>query len=145
MIFGHNIVICPYGHSRQSLPGWKPIFSYEDKCLAQGQHLVLVGIAHATSGLPLSGLIQQTTNSLFFFITKKSGFDISCNGDNLLEMQILISWKNEKNISKCHLLKILPRVLSVMVCTNKLRMSLCMTKPTIKLVRRDRSACTSVV
>ena len=44
----------------------------------------------------------------FFFITKKTGFDISCNGDNLHEMQTLFSWKNEKNISKCRLLKILP-------------------------------------
>ena len=49
----------------------------------------------------------------FCFITKKTGFDISCNGDNLHEMQILFSWKNEKNISKCSLLKILPRMLSV--------------------------------
>ena len=57
-------------------------------------------------------------------------------------MQILFSWKNEKNISKCRLLKILPRVLGVMVCTNKSRIGLCMAKPTIKLVRRDGSACT---
>ena len=34
------------------------------------------------------------------FITKKTGFDISCNGDNLHEMQILFSWKNDRNISK---------------------------------------------
>ena len=34
------------------------------------------------------------------FITKKIGFDISRNGDNLHEMQILISWKNDGNISK---------------------------------------------
>ena len=83
----------------------------------------------------------------FFFITKKTGFDISCNGDNLHEMQILFSWKNKKNISKCHLLKIVPRVLIVKVCTNKSRTSLCMAKPTmakptIKLVPRDGSACT---
>ena len=90
----------------------------------------------------LSVLIQQTANSLFFFITKKTGFDISCNGDNLHEMQILLSWKNEKNISKCCLLKILPGMLSVKVCTNKSSTSLCMTKPAIKLVRRDGSAST---
>ena len=90
----------------------------------------------------LSGLIQQTTNLFFFFfITKKTGFDISCNGDNLHKKQILFSWKNKKNISKCRLLKILPGVLSVNVCTNKSRMSLCMAKPTIKLLRRDGSAC----
>ena len=75
----------------------------------------------------------------FLFITKKTGFDISCSGDNLHEVQIMFSWKN---ISKCHLLKIVPRVLSVKVCTNNSRMSLCMAKPTIKLVRREVSACT---
>ena len=69
---------------------------------------MLVGIK-----LPQSGLIQQTTKKIFmFFITKKTGFDISCSGDNLHAKQILFSWKNEKNISNCCLLKILPRVLS---------------------------------
>ena len=34
------------------------------------------------------------------FITKKTGFDISCNGDNLHEMQILFSWKNDKKYFK---------------------------------------------
>ena len=61
------------------------------------------------------------------FITTKTGFDISCNGDNLHEMQILFSWKNDKNISKC-LLKTLLRMLSVMVCRNKSRMGLCTVK-----------------
>ena len=66
------------------------------------QHLVLAGIE-----LPLSGLIQQRTKKKnICFITKKTGVDISCNGDNLHEMQILFSWKNEKNISKCRLLKL---------------------------------------
>ena len=69
------------------------------------------------------------------FITKKTGFDISCNGDNLHEMQILFSWKNDKNISKC-LLKTLPRVLSVMVCRNKSRMGLCTVKPRTCMKRR---------
>ena len=78
----------------------------------------------------------------FLFITKKTEFDVSCSGDNLHEVQIMFSWKNEKNISKCRLLKIVPRVLSVKVCTNNSHMSLCMAKPTIKLVRRDGSACT---
>ena len=101
------------------------------------QHLVLAGIE-----LPLSGLIQQTTKKkkkekkiVICFITKKTGFDISCNGDNLHEMQILFSWKNDKNISKC-LLKTLPRMLSVMVCRNKSRMSLCMVKPIITCTKR---------
>ena len=99
------------------------------------QHLVLVGIE-----LPLSGLIQQTTKKknkiVICFITKKTGFDISCNGDSLHEMQILFSWKNEKNISKCCLLKTLPRMLSVMVCTNKSRTRLYMAKPTITCMKR---------
>ena len=98
------------------------------------QHLVLAGFE-----LPLSGLIQQTTKkkkNVICFITKKTGFDISCNGDNLHEMQILFSWKNEKDISKCRLLKILPRMLSVMVCTNKARMGLCMAKPKITCTKR---------
>ena len=32
-----------------------------------------------------------------------------------MKCQILFSGKNKKNISKCHLLKILPRVLSIKV------------------------------
>ena len=89
------------------------------------QHLVLAGIE-----LPLSGLIQQTTKK------KTKQIWHSCNGDNLNEMQILFSWKNEKNISKCRLLKILARVLGVMVCTNKSRMGLCMAKPTMSCTKR---------
>ena len=50
-------------------------------------------------------------------------------------MQILISWKNDKNISKC-LLKTLPRMLSVMVCRNKSRMGLCIVKPITCTKRR---------
>ena len=99
------------------------------------QHLVLAGIE-----LPLTGLIQQKTKKKKkkkkknrCFITKK--IDISCNGDNLHEMQILFSWKNVKNISKC-LLKTLPRMLSVMVCRNKSHMGLCMLKPTITCTKR---------
>ena len=92
------------------------------------QYLVLADIE-----LPLSaGLIQQTTNKKLFVLL----FDISCNGDNLHEMQILFSWTNEKNISKCRLLKTLPRTLSVMVCTNKSRMGLCMAKPIITCTKR---------
>ena len=82
-----------------------------------------------------SGSIKK---SLFVFITKKTGFDISCNGDNLHEMQILFSWKNDKNISKC-LLKTLPRMLSFMVCRNKSRMGLCMVKPIISCTKRQIS------
>ena len=103
------------------------------------QHLVLAGIE-----LPLSGLIQQTTKKkkkkkkkiVIFFYYQENRIWHSCNGDNLNEMQILFSWKNEKNISKCRLLKILARVLGVMVCTNKSRMGLCMAKPTMSCTKR---------
>ena len=71
---------------------------------------------------------DKKKKNCYCFITKKTGFDIPCNGDNLHEMQILFSWKNEKNISKCRLLKTLSRLLSVIVCTNKSRMGLCMAK-----------------
>ena len=50
-------------------------------------------------------------------------------------MQILFSWKNDKNISKC-LLKTLPRMVSVMVCRNKSRMGLCTVKPITCTKRR---------
>ena len=50
-------------------------------------------------------------------------------------MQILFSWKNDKNISKC-LLKTLPRMLSVMVCRNKSRVGLCTVKPITCTKRR---------
>ena len=100
------------------------------------RHLVLAGIE-----LPLSGLIQQTTKKfkkiVICFITKKTGFDISCNGDNLHEMHTLFSWKNDKNISKC-LLKTLPRMLIVMVCRNKSRMGLCTVKPRDHFLARFR-------
>ena len=84
---------------------------------------------------------RQICYFLFFFTTKKTGFDISCNGDNLHETQILFSWKNEKNISKCRLLKILPSAKRYGL-HKQITRSLCMAKPTIKLVRRDVSACT---
>ena len=51
------------------------VLSYEDKVSCSvTQHLVPASIEHAAFGLPLSGLIQS-----YFFITKKTGFDISCN------------------------------------------------------------------
>ena len=36
----------------------------------------------------------------------------------VFECQIMFSWKNKKNISKCHLLKILPSVRSVNITIN---------------------------
>ena len=60
-------------------------------------------IEPATSGLTLSRLIQQTTNSLIFFFfyfpeNRKTGFVIPCYVDNLHEMPNLFPWKNEKNV-----------------------------------------------
>ena len=45
-------------------------------------------------------------------------------GDNLHEMAYAVFWENKKNIPKCRLLKILPRVLSVnSQCPEELPMS----------------------
>ena len=38
---------------------------------------------------------------------------LASSGDNLLKMSSHVSWEKKKNTSKCHLLKILPRVLSI--------------------------------
>ena len=107
----------------------------------------------AGNELPLSGLIQQTTKQkkkkkkkmkivfYFLFITKKRGFDIHAMEIVCMKFKSCFLGRMRKNISKCRLLKIIPRVLGVMVCTNKSRIGLCIAKPTIKLVRRDRSAC----
>ena len=43
---------------------------------------------------------------IFSYLPQKTGFDI-------VKCQILFPGKNKENTSKCHLLKILPRVLSV--------------------------------
>ena len=55
----------------------------------------------------------------FFLFFQKTGFGISCKLSPLeticMKCQILFSWKNKKNISKCRLLKILPRVPPVVV------------------------------
>ena len=79
------------------------------------QHLVLAGIE-----LPLSGLIQQTTNSLFFLLPRKQDLTFLAMETICMKCQILFSWTNKKNISNCHLLKILPRVLSIKVCTKQI-------------------------
>ena len=54
---------------------------------------------------------------IFFLFFPKTGFDISCKLSPMeticMKCQNLFSGKNKKNISKCRLLKILPRVLSV--------------------------------
>ena len=104
-----------------------------------------INLAHRRESVFWAYSADDRLNLFSFFFSfhyQENGFDVSCNGDNLHEVQIMFSWKNEKNISKCRLLKIVPRVLSVKVCTNNSRRSLCMAKPTIKLVRRDGSACT---
>ena len=54
---------------------------------------------------------------IFFFFFQKTGFDILCKLSSLeticSKFQNLFSGKNKKNISICHLPKILPRVLSI--------------------------------
>ena len=83
---------------------------------------------------------KKKNRYLPFFYYQENRFDI--HEKERICMKCKSCLKNEKNISECRLLKILPRVLGVMVCTNKSRIGLCMAKPTIKLVRRDGSACT---
>ena len=63
--------------------------------------------AGATSTLPKFDLFFS------YFSQKTVLFHISYNGDNLHEMSNPVFWKqNVKNISKCHLLKLLPSMLS---------------------------------
>ena len=54
---------------------------------------------------------------IFSYFSQKTGFDISCKLSPLeticMKCQNLFFGKNKKNISVCHLLKILPRVLSI--------------------------------
>ena len=56
---------------------------------------------------------------MFFLFFTENGIQhfkqIVSNEDNLHEMSNLISWENKKNISKCCLLKISDRVLSVSI------------------------------
>ena len=60
---------------------------------------------------------QDLTFHANCLLSQKTGFDISCKLSPketiCMKCQILFSGKNKKNISKCRLLKILPRVLSV--------------------------------
>ena len=78
------------------------------------QSLSLWPFHHLDMTLPF----QQTANCWYFsYFSQKTGFDISCKLSPeetiCMKYQILFSGKNKKNISKCRLLKILPRVLSV--------------------------------
>ena len=109
MTFVHNIFICPRGHSRQSLPGYKPILSYNTWCSRVSNYHYLGYFSRRQKKK------KKKSFFFFFFYYQENRVWQSCNGDNLHEMQILFSWKNEKNVSKCRQLKILPRVLGVMV------------------------------
>ena len=80
---------------------------------------VLIWVYTACPGVsvPISGHIQQTTNWWYFsYSSQKTGFDISCKLSPLeticMKCQNMFFGENKKNISKCCLLKFLPRVLS---------------------------------
>ena len=146
MTFVH-IFICPRGHSRQSLPGYKPIWSY----ITLGARGYRITTIWANSADDKKKKKKKKIFFFFFFflLPRKQGLTVmqwrqfAWNANPVF----LEEWEN---VSKCRQLKILPRVLGVMVCTNKSRIDLYMAKPTIKLVRRDGSAhtlwaCTSVV
>ena len=53
--------------------------------------------------------------SSFSYFSEKTGSDISCkfSPKECMRCQILLSRKNKKNTSKCHLLKFLPSMQSV--------------------------------
>ena len=54
---------------------------------------------------------------IIFLFSQETGVDISCKlslkETVCMKCQILFPGENKKNISKCHLLKILPKVLSI--------------------------------
>ena len=118
MTFVHNIFICPRGHSRQSLPGYKPILSYNTWCSQVSNYHYLGYFSRRQKKKK-----KKKKIFFFFFYYQENRVWQSCNGDNLHEMQILFSWKNEKNVSKCRQLKILPRMLGVMVAHWSVRIS----------------------
>ena len=92
--------------------------------------------------LPLSGLIQQTTKKkkkiiiYFFFITKKTEFDIhameticmKCKSCFLGRMRKYFKMSSVENFTQS------VRRYGLQKQINKLRIGLCMAKPTIKLV-----------
>ena len=63
------------------------------------------------------GIFSRRQIDIFFLIFPRKQdltFHTNClHWSNLPEISNLVSWKNEKNIPMCRLLKILPRVLSV--------------------------------
>ena len=75
------------------------------------------------------------------FITKKTGFDISYNGDNLHECKSCFLGRMEKYFKMSSVENFTQNVKRYGL-HKQMRMGLCMAKPTIKLVRRDESACT---
>ena len=75
-----------------------------------------INLAHRRESVFWANSADYRLNSFsffFLFITKTTGFDVSCSGDNLHEVQIMFSWKNEKNTSKCRLLKMYPGCLAL--------------------------------
>ena len=73
--------------------------------------------SYQTKPLTLSTLWANSADNKFTFsyISQKTGFDISCklspNKIIYKKCQILFSGKNNKNVSNCHLLKLLPSML----------------------------------
>ena len=63
--------------------------------------------------LTFTTLWANSADDTLMIFSQKTGFDISVS---LHEMSILFPGKDKKNILKCHLLKILPRMLSIESC-----------------------------
>ena len=81
------------------------------------------------------------TLKYFSYFSQKTGFDISCQLSPQetigMKCQSLFSGEKYKNISICHLLKILPSVLSVMAVIMKYKVLLFW----YKLEKEDNSKC----
>ena len=93
--------------------------------------------------LPPSGLILQTTKKkklkkklLLVSLPRKQDLTFHAMETICMKCKSYFLGRMKKNISKCRLLKTLPRILSVMVCTNKSCMGLCMAKPITCTKRR---------
>ena len=116
---GHGILRCTgwSGHFLSAKVHFCALSNYRKFAYTIHNHTYPKYLPIWTLNLYLFGLIQQTTKWHFSYFSQKTGFDISCKLSPLeticRKYQNLFSGKNKKNISKCRLLKLLPRMLSV--------------------------------
>ena len=90
-------------------------------CKYAGERIVahgpLVSYFFSENRLCIYSHVKFSTEDILNYFPQKTGFDISCklspNETICMECQILFSVKNNKVISKCRLLKMLPSMLRV--------------------------------